>query len=61
MMRSSGGHGHDGWGAFFTDLCKSLLYAIGAIVGVVISKLRVGDVKRDERHYSFIGLPSSLI
>ena len=61
VMRSGGGGGRDGWGAFFTDLCKSLLYAIGVGVEVVIGKLRVGDAKRDERHCSFIGLPPFLI
>ena len=61
VMWSGSGHGCDGRGAFFTNLCKSLLYAIGVIVGVVIGKLRVGDAKRDERHCSFIGLPPPLI
>ena len=61
VMRSSGGRGRDVRGAFFTDLCKSLLYAIGVEVEVVIGKLRVGDVKRDGRHCSFVGLPPSLI
>jgi hypothetical protein len=61
MMRSGRGRGRDGRGAFFTDLCKSLLYAIGVEVEVVISKLRVGDAKRDGRHCSFVGLPPSLI
>ena len=61
VMQSGGGGGRDGRGAFFTDLCKSLLYAIGVIVGVVISKLRVGDSKRDERHCSFVWFPPSFI
>ena len=61
VMRSGGGCGRDVWGAFFTDLCKSLLYAIGVEVEVVVSKLRVGDVKRDGRHCSFVWLPPSFI
>jgi hypothetical protein len=61
MMQSGGGHGRDVRGAFFTDLCKSLLYAIGVEVKVVIGKLRVGDAERDGRHCSFVWFPPSFI
>ena len=61
VMWSSGGRGHDSWGAFFTDLCKSLLYVIGVEVEVIVSKLRVGDAKRNERHCSFVGPSPSFI
>ena len=60
-MQSSDGHGHDGQGAFFTDLCKSLLYAIDVEVGVIVIKLRVGDAKRNGRHCSFVGPSPSFI
>ena len=61
VMRSGGGHGRIVRGAFFTDLCKSLLYAIGVEVEIVVGELRVRDAKRDGRHCSLVGLPPSLI